>query len=333
MNDCCYPMVAIHFEKYKYDPFIDFLKGCSIVFVILTHTISSCLHDYSFFCLWGDMAVPIFLLIQIFHAYKTPCLGGNKFTFNKIAKRIILPFIISQFIGLIISIVYNGISLHEIKKFGNFGPGAYYPYIYLQFAVLLAIIAPLIRKLSQNPILFAVLFVVISELFEMIACYSNISQGIYRLLFTRYTFLIYLGARWTAKPIMMDVLTVILSIISALFIILFQYFDQSITFEPWFYMKGWKIFHWISYFYVANLLVWILRVVYDKCGNMLLNSVKELGKYSYEIFLFQMIYFMISPLRRFSWHAGGMEEVIIPILDVILCTTPIVIYKRIKLAE
>lgn len=63
-------MMHLKFKKEGYDPFISYLKGVCIFWVILTHTITKDVHDYSLFCLWGDMAVPIFLAIQCVHVYK-----------------------------------------------------------------------------------------------------------------------------------------------------------------------------------------------------------------------------------------------------------------------
>ena len=66
-----------------YDPFIDFLKGMCIVFVILDHSFPSKIDYYTLFAVWGKSAVPLFLLIQVFHAYKKG-LYGVKFNFLKI---------------------------------------------------------------------------------------------------------------------------------------------------------------------------------------------------------------------------------------------------------
>lgn len=51
-----------------YDPYIDYLKGVSIFFVVLAH----CLLIYNclLFSLWGVQSVPLFLLIQTFHVHK-----------------------------------------------------------------------------------------------------------------------------------------------------------------------------------------------------------------------------------------------------------------------
>ena len=59
-----------------YDPFIDFLKGICIFLVILKHALPASWEFALYFPLWGDAAVPIFLLIQAFHFFKRPNWGG-----------------------------------------------------------------------------------------------------------------------------------------------------------------------------------------------------------------------------------------------------------------
>ena len=61
-------MLSITLQKEGYDPFIDYLKGVCIFLVVLTHFLPHT--EYILFPLWGDQVVPLFLLIQVFHAYK-----------------------------------------------------------------------------------------------------------------------------------------------------------------------------------------------------------------------------------------------------------------------
>lgn len=61
-------MIMITFNKSCYDSFIDFLKAYAIIIVVFTHCIPSFVHDNIIGCLWIDVLVPLFLLIQVFHA-------------------------------------------------------------------------------------------------------------------------------------------------------------------------------------------------------------------------------------------------------------------------
>lgn len=77
-------VLPLTFKTDGYDPLIDYTKGLCILFVVIQHSIPTVLHHYTMFALWGRLAVPLFLLIQVFHTYKKlmggvklPCIGLN----------------------------------------------------------------------------------------------------------------------------------------------------------------------------------------------------------------------------------------------------------------
>lgn len=82
---------TISFNKTGYDPFIDFLKAYAIIFVVVAHNFPSELWNYCLFQVWADMQVPMFILIQVFHAYKKGTAPTIKWP--SLLKRIILPFV------------------------------------------------------------------------------------------------------------------------------------------------------------------------------------------------------------------------------------------------
>ena len=100
---------------------------------------------------------------------------------------------------------------------GGYGPGAYYPWIYLQLAVLLAIIKPYIEKGSKTLNLIVVL--AICEGLEILSSIIGLSDWLYRLLVIRYFFLIYLGWLWVKEGIVINVKTISLSLLSMVAII------------------------------------------------------------------------------------------------------------------
>ena len=63
-------MEKIVFNKAGYDPFIDYLKAYSIFCVVFAHCLPIELYNYTLFYVWGSMQVPMFILIQAFHALK-----------------------------------------------------------------------------------------------------------------------------------------------------------------------------------------------------------------------------------------------------------------------
>lgn len=323
-------LTRIVLNKYGYEPFLDFLKGVCIVFVILTHCISPALHKYSLFCLWGDMAVPLFLLIQVFQTYKK---GTNNVSIKpvKLLKRIVIPFLITQTIGVAVLFLTSRQLIPSLSKFGGIGPGAFYPYIYLQFVILLFILAPLFNRVKSSWILW-LLFLLISELLELISI-RFIQPDVYRFLFFRYTFLILLGWLLTKDKIVLNGWTFLLSILSMFAILVFDGIvlkgaDLSMVF----YKNSFGKFHWISYFFVTYILLFALQAVYSVFGerNIIRRFLLSCGKYSYEIFLFQMVFFLISPVNVVFQKVFGQSIWLEPcslLLNVLCCTVPVIIVK------
>ena len=147
--------MKITLNKSGYEPFLDFLKGLCIIWVILTHCMSIALQDATLFSLWGAMAVPLFLIVQVFHAYKRGienCKYNNKI-WDKIYSRVLKLFILAQ-VPLFVGWVYtkrNDVftAVTEYISGGGVGPGNYYVWVYMQFALLLPLMAVFLRKTAH----------------------------------------------------------------------------------------------------------------------------------------------------------------------------------------
>lgn len=72
--------MLIKLKRNGYDEFLDYLKGISIIMVLINHGAQSIV-DIALFPIWIYEAVPMFLLIQVFHAYKkrTALIPQHKF--------------------------------------------------------------------------------------------------------------------------------------------------------------------------------------------------------------------------------------------------------------
>lgn len=132
----------------RYDPFIDYIKGICIILVILNHSISKQTQDKLMFCIWGEIAVPMFLLIQVFHSYKNGA-KNCRFSFRKIWNRMIKYYLFAQVsiitvYAIAISIggswsyalpFYEGDGLisffRKVTHGLGIGAGSYYIYIYI----------------------------------------------------------------------------------------------------------------------------------------------------------------------------------------------------------
>lgn len=290
-----------HFQTRGHDAFIDFLKAYCIICVILAHNMP--IHNAVAFSVWGGMQVPLFLLIQSFHGLKN---GRAKLNWGKITKRFIVPFIIVQCFLLCFKIFKTDWSYDEvlmvIKDFicsGGFGPGSYYFWIYLQFAVILAITAPIFEKWSKQNLL--ILFVAVCVIGEILCSIVHLPEFIYRLLALRYIFLIFLGYLWVKVGVVINTQTILLSLFSVGSILFFTYTDYNL--EPLFFQTDWKVYHWICYFWASMLLTYILYQSYSiiKKHSHLNAWIGKIGKASWEIYLIQMCLFVVIPKECFSF--------------------------------
>lgn len=322
-----------------YDPFIDYLKGICIIFVIINHCMPENVMDSTAFFFWGVSAVPIFLIIQVFHAYKRG-LENAKLNYNRLWKKIVWPFFAAEFVIFIAFIIRNhhftinyfiNDALCLIKS-GGYGPGAYYPFIYLQFAFILPLITWAFR--SHNSYLCLV-FVIISQLSEIACSYFQIPQLAYRLLFIRYIFLFYLGFLLAYKGYILNLYTFCMASICFIFSTYIIYSRHD--FVPFFYKFVNPACHWFNYIYIAFLLLFLLRKTYYYFNSVsiLKTYVLKAGKYSYNIFLFQIVYFAIvgdnieNLLKHHISHylTYVLFKILIP---VIICTIPVILYKEKK---
>ena len=279
---------AYFFNKTGYDPFIDFIKAYAIICVLIGHTLPVTGMGYG---LWAGMQVPLFILVQTFHYYKKE---DSKLNITKLFQRIILPFIVIGLLEFGVLCILNGggdnLALEGIKNGGGYGPGSYFPLIYIQIALLLPCFRGLFNRFSSNQLLC--LFLLIAEGLEILCSLLQLPDWIYRLLAIRYVFLIYLGWEWVRDGIKLNWKMIALSVLSALTIIYFE--DVSSFFhinnEPWFFNTAWKFHRWPCYYYCANGLVYLLYMVWRRIKNnaIIWKGVKILAKSSYEIFLVQM---------------------------------------------
>lgn len=112
---------VVTFNKTGYDPFIDFLKAYSIIFVIVAHSLPTFLWKYCLFRVWGDMQVPMFILIQAFHAYKKGIAPTIKW--SSLLKRIVLPFVAIQGVILSLRLLLSSESTHNVLISSVIGGG------------------------------------------------------------------------------------------------------------------------------------------------------------------------------------------------------------------
>ena len=314
--------MLIKFQTTGHDEFIDFIKSYAILCVILGHTFP--LLDKIGYGIWAGMQVPLFILIQTFHYLKKE--RNFKINISKILGRVAIPFIIAEILTFIVALLVKkenaSILIQEFIQKGGYGPGSYYPYIYLQITLLLPFFAILLKHSStvNSPMVqssefrvqsLLIVFLLLSEGFEILFSLTDFPDTIYRILAIRYIFLIYLGWLWVKDGVIINKTTILLSVLSLCAIIYFEY--GPIDNEPWFYSTGWKFHRWPCYFFVANGFIAILHYVwkYLKNNKFIVNAVKTIASATYEIYLIQMSVIYLFTTKSITFTTNVMLRYII----------------------
>lgn len=252
----------------------------------------------------GGVQVPLFIVVQTFHYYKK-----NTYTIpvRKTLARVVIPFLTMQAFIVLLLWVKNGFGgLKDILLYfitdGGYGQGDYYPVVYVQIAMLLPIFAVVNNKLwSKHKFILLFGYIFLCEGMEILCSFTHIPDSIYRFLAVRYVFLLYFGYQWTKEGIILNKWNLIVCIASLFLIIYFAYFP-SIDNEPYFFNTVWRYHRWPCYFFTTQFLVWLLYVIYGMVGNLwyITPIIRFLAKFSYEIFLVQMVAYVMFPVSCFS---------------------------------
>ena len=330
-------MERIEFKKTGYDPQIDYIKGLCILFVIWTHCIGREELGYMLFPYWGDTAVPIFLLIQVFHYYKKG-VSIRMPSFIKLWKRILWPFIIMIALMFLVQffIYYDTTEGTFSPSFywARRGPGSYYIFVYLELAIVIPLFAPLFKKLSVKWIF--IIFFVLSQLFELICSITQCPDNLYRITFFRYTFLIFIGYLLATKGLELNKLTTLGGIISMVFLYLFAY--AGINMEPLFctHLSIWPLCHWVCYIYISYFFLPFMMYTYRKLKrySFITAYIEKIGKYSYEIYLLQIFYYATLSIyvgKTLSFIENyPIQRILFILFSTAICVIPMVYFKSKK---
>lgn len=300
---------TVTFNTKGYDGFIDFIKAYAILCVMFGHTFSPIL-DKVAYGVWAGMQVPLFILVQSFHSYKK-----DKAIVNivKILTRVVLPFVVFEAITFgiahFIGHVDCNILIHGMLTGGGYGPGSYYPWVYVQVALLLPLFLILLKRVDKVTAL--VIFLIVCEGTEILFSVVDLPNHIYRLLAARYILLFYLGWLWVKEGVRINWLTIVLSIISLCFILFFEY--STVDKEPLFINAGFRFHRWPCFFFVAYGFTALLHVLWTKISHFdfIVRIVKILAAASYEIFLFQMSIIYLFKFQMLSFtHSSPIQYVL-----------------------
>lgn len=311
--------------------FIDYLKGLSIVCVILTHSLYP-IKDDLLFNLWGMQAVPLFLIISSALFFRKGVPTDISLHLDKLFTRIIIPYLLFSLILAGVSIAVGkdttSSAIETLLRDAGMGPGSYYVPLYVQYFILLPFFAFIVRK-TKHPFFITMGASIILE----ILANHYLPMWIYRLSIIRYLPLLYAGYYWATQGIKLNSQTLSLSIISIVAILILTYFGGHFnpifcTFHPWEYAN------WICYAYPAILLPFLLYMLFTRSSMIFRNIFQRLGKDSFEIYMMQMAVFYFFPIEYFQEHLTNYNPIYVYVICSICTMTasivPVIIYKNVK---
>ena len=111
-----------------------------------------------------------------------------------------------------------------------------------------------------------VFFFFIAEGLEITCSLIQPSGRLFRLLAIKYLFLVLFGWIWVKEGIILNRKMVILSLLSALTILYFEYVAVYFHMdnEPWFFNTAWTFHRWPCYYFCANGLVYLLYIIWQR---------------------------------------------------------------------
>lgn len=295
---------------------IDFLKGVCIIFVILTH------YDWSdaerlflLFPFWINMAVPIFMIISGFVYAKS--FVKHKVSSMEIAYSPsyiidkIVRYTIPYAMVFIVEVIVFSISGKKdftifdiILSFvsGGFGPGGYYYPIMIQFIFVFPIIYFIIRRYDFSGL---VLCFCINFIYELLQCAYELNVECYGKILFRYIMLIAFGCYIAiGEKKFKNSFKFLSMIIGVAYIILFVYLDFTPLITR--YWTGTSLW---ACLYILPIAVFLLN------SNIHCVLIELIGKASYNIYLFQMVYYCAKNLV----YAIVPNRILQVIVNVVIC--------------
>lgn len=305
---------------------IDFIKGVAACSVVFLHNMPN-YYIGSFF--WIGQAVPIFLFITAYLTYGSSTMGRNIDYYSpksilKMVNKIFKPFLFMTIIQCVILYKLSpSFSIKSVLTLGGIGPGSYYPWLYLQAWIVLPIIIFVVDKIKVK--YSFLLFLIVCVILEILSNPQIIPSPVYRLLFTRYLFLLYLACITRKLNLKINICIVILSIFSLIYLAIVTYFPVNL--EPFIYNTGWVGQTYPAFFYTV-LVFLSLVILYNKYSESFFSKLfVKFGNWSYELFLWQMFVFSFISIERFSF-CGKYKTIFFVLVTSILCFIPLYIYKE-----
>lgn len=273
---------------------IDVLKAIFIICVIIDH--SHILNEKNIlYILFVRMAVPGFLIISGYVYSKSAEKKSLKdqYSFGLVEKRIMrftIPIIVTYCIYLLVHLIAcrNLFSFKEIVShfiLADYGMGAYYWAILIQFIFIFPIIYHLVNKYSTKGL---IIVGTANFIFEIIAPYF-IAPQYYRLLIFRYLLHIAWGV-WIYLYRKVNFKFLFFSFfIGIIYLLLPDYFFYSYRI----FTTSWAGTSMMASFYIMPIMYLLLKYIKIKEVSSW-KSAAIIGRASYHIMCMQMIFFYLK---------------------------------------
>lgn len=295
---------------------IDYLKAVFIIFVILNHA-----HVFAksnpFYLFMIQMAVPCFLVLSgwtfaMSSVNKEFREMYNPYILLKRFLRFTIPILPTYVLCICIIMLGEEKTLKQLILLfllGNYGAGAYYYLIMIQFILLSPILFWLVKKAGFHGV---ILIGLINFLFELFCTYYSIDKEINDILIGRYLLFIgvgiyfYLNKNQTIK----NEHLLILLIIGINYILLPHYFGYEYKI-----FKYWWSTSMIVICYIAPLFYLFFHYLVDyQIGGKIGLLLETIGKSSYHIMCAQMVWFNVKNILPNI--QGGVRRAL---MDVTIC--------------
>jgi len=302
-------MWGVSMNNVTRNSFLDVLKGILIVFVIILHcsleNSKSTIYQYIYAYIIA-FAVPMFLFVSGYVSALSFARKGISLEKAYEAKnlfprliRFIVPFslfyICEWFIFRLngiyqVNIIEYGV-LEFFKKWfsGGVGMGSYYFPMMLQFVFMFPVVFFFIKKYEYKGLIGCF---IVNALYEFMKASYGMNEGEYRLLIFRYIYIIaagcYLALNYEKKAkIRIEVIKLLTGIG---FVYLFNFTGYSPKIITY-----WSTTSFLTCLYICPIMNLLVKKVHFG-----FKPIEYIGRFSFDIFLVQMIYYAVYADRIYS---------------------------------
>ena len=274
---------------------VDFIKAIAIIAVLCLHSlpVPVLLSILAPFHIW--QAVPLFIMMAGFTANLTAGRRSDrslanfysKTWFKRLGRRFLIPFIAIWLLEIVILGLSGKAVLGRVAGSlwrGGFGPGSYFIPLFFQHLLIFPLLLRFQERFVNRPVQLLVGFLLLALGLDWGCRIMGIPEGLYRLLYVRYIFAAVLGGFIAGHRLGGKIVLPAVGL-GALYIGLVSYRSLDL----FFIYPAWSFQHAPAYFYTAGHFLFLWRS--SSCCRFLDRLLLPLGRASFHIFLFQMVWF------------------------------------------